>query len=54
MTLEWNSPPAFTCSRSTIEILKRGVKYFQEICSSVPIYNFEQVFVYWDIFLDTN
>ena len=44
MTLEWNNPPAFTCSRRTKEILKRGLKYVQEMCSRVPITNFKQVF----------
>ena len=54
ITPEWNNPPAFTCWSWTIEILKKGVKCVQEMCSRVSIYNFEQVFVYWDIFLNIN
>ena len=34
--------------------IKKGCKLVQEMCSSISIYNFEQVFVYWDIFLNTN
>ena len=35
-------------------ILIKCVKSVQEMCSSVSIHNFEQVFIYWDIFLNTN
>ena len=52
MTLEWNNPPAFTCSRWTKEILTIGVKSVKKNCSSISIYNFE--FVYWDLFIDRN
>ena len=34
--------------------IKNGAKSVQEMCSSVSLYNFEQVFVYWDIFLNIN
>ena len=34
--------------------IKKCIKSVQEMCSSISIYNFEQVFVYWDIFLNTN
>ena len=54
MTLEWNNPPGFTCSMWTIETLKKGVKYVKEMCSSVSIYTFQQVFDSCDIFVNTN
>ena len=38
---------AFTCSKLTIEALERGVTYFTS-CSSISIFNFEQVITDWD------
>ena len=35
-------------------MLQKGVKSLQEMSSSVSVYNFEQVCVYWDIVLNTN
>ena len=33
---------------------KKGVKYVKEMCSSVSIYTFQQVFDNCDIFVNTN
>ena len=38
----------------TRETLKKGVKYVKEMCSSVSIYTFQQVFDNCDIFVNTN
>ena len=54
MALEWNNPLTNICWRWIIEMLQKGVKSLQEMSSSVSVYNFEQVCVYWDIVLNTN